>query len=196
MKIPVFPLNGALMFPKTNLPLNIFEEKYIDMIDYSLSNNRIIGMVQHKPNNELYNIGCYGKITVFNETPDKKYLINLEGINCFKIIRELRTDHKFRICEIEIFDDYNNNTLEDISKLKILESFEKYSRLKNLKIGFNEISALNTVDLLKLIVMISPFDIEVKQMLLELRSNKDLYEKVISTLEIETITSKTSNSIN
>jgi len=184
------------MFPKTNLPLNIFEEKYIDMIDYSLSNNRIIGMVQHKPNNELYNIGCYGKITVFNETPDKKYLINLEGINCFKIIRELRTDHKFRICEIEIFDDYNNNTLEDISKLKILESFEKYSRLKNLKIGFNEISALNTVDLLKLIVMISPFDIEVKQMLLELRSNKDLYEKVISTLEIETITSKTSNSIN
>ena len=196
MKIPVFPLNGALMFPKTNLPLNIFEEKYIDMIDYSLSNNRIIGMVQHKPNNELYNIGCYGKITVFNETPDKKYLINLEGINCFKIIRELRTDHKFRICEIEIFDDYNNNTLEDISKLKILESFEKYSRLKNLKIGFNEISALNTVDLLKLIVMISPFDIEVKQMFLELRSNKDLYEKVISALEIETITSKTSNSIN
>ena len=68
MKIPIFPLNGAIMFPNTNLPLNIFEERYIDMVDYTLSKNKIIGMIQHKTNNELYEIGCYGKITAFNET--------------------------------------------------------------------------------------------------------------------------------
>ena len=67
MKIPIFPLNGAILFPKTNLPLNIFEERYIEMVDYSLSNNRVIGMVQQKESNGLYNVGCYGKITVFNE---------------------------------------------------------------------------------------------------------------------------------
>ena len=71
MKIPIFPLNGAIMFPNTNLPLNIFEERYIDMVDYTLSKNKIIGMIQRKANNELYDIGCYGKITAFNETPDK-----------------------------------------------------------------------------------------------------------------------------
>ena len=77
MKIAIFPLNGAILFPKTNLPLNIFEERYVDMVDYSLSSNRYVGMVQQKENNELYNVGCYGKITVFNETPDGRYLINL-----------------------------------------------------------------------------------------------------------------------
>ena len=73
--IPIFPLSGVIYFPKTNLPLNIFEERYIDMVDYSLSKDRIVGMIQYKPNNEIYNVGCYGKITVFNETPDKRYFI-------------------------------------------------------------------------------------------------------------------------
>ena len=76
------------MFPGTNLPLNIFEERYIDMVDYSLSKNRNLGMIQHKSNNELYNVGCYGRITVFNETPNKRYFINLEGKGFFKINKE------------------------------------------------------------------------------------------------------------
>ena len=83
MKIAIFPLNGAILFPKTNLPLNIFEERYVDMVDYSLSSYRYIGMVQQKENNELYNVGCYGKITVFNEIQNERYLINLECISCF-----------------------------------------------------------------------------------------------------------------
>ena len=123
MKIPIFPLNGAILFPKTNLPLNIFEERYIDMVDYSLAGDRLIGMVQYKEKSELYNVGCYGKITVFNETPDGRYLINLEGINCFKIIKEINTEHKFRICEIEIFDNFSGPVLQDGLKSKILDSF-------------------------------------------------------------------------
>tara|TARA_Y100000768_G_C23885471_1_gene637368 strand:- start:44 stop:634 length:591 start_codon:yes stop_codon:yes gene_type:complete len=196
MKIPIFPLNGAILFPKTNLPLNIFEEKYIEMVDYSLSKNRFIGMVQQKENNSLYNVGCYGKITVFNETQDKRYLINLEGISCFKIIKEIDSASKFRICEIEIFDNFNDPDLQDGLKSKILDSFKKYNKAKNINVNLDDISQLNVVDLLKLIVMVSPFDVSVKQMFLELKSNKELYESILSTLEIELAANQESVSIN
>ncbi len=196
MKIPIFPLNGAILFPKTNLPLNIFEERYIDMVDYSLSKNRFIGMVQQKENNSLYNVGCYGKITVFNETPDKRYLINLEGISCFNIVKEIDTGCKFRICEIEIFDNFNGPNLQDGLKSTILDSFEKYKKVKNINVNLDDISQLNVVDLLKLIIMVSPFDVSVKQMFLELKSNKELYENILSTLEIELAANQESVSIN
>ena len=196
MKIPIFPLNGAILFPKTNLPLNIFEERYIEMVDYSLSNNRLIGMVQQKENKGLYNVGCYGKITVFNETPDKRYLINLEGISCFNIIKEIDTECKFRICEIEIFNNFNDPSLEDGLKSKILNSFKKYNKVKNININLDDVSQLNVVDLLKLIVMVSPFDVSVKQMFLELKSNKELYDTILSTLEIELAANQESVSIN
>ena len=196
MKIPIFPLNGAVLFPGTNLPLNIFEERYIEMIDYSLSKKRIIGMIQRQQNKELYSIGCYGKITVFNETQDKRYLINLEGINCFKIIKEVDSKHRFRMCEIEIIKSFNNNNLGEELKPKILDSFKKYNLAKNINIGLEDISQLNIVELLKLIVMISPFDISMKQMFLELKSNKELYENVLSTLEMELVSKQGTNSIN
>ena len=196
MKIPIFPLNGAILFPKTNLPLNIFEERYIEMVDYSLSNNRIIGMVQQKESNGLYNVGCYGKITVFNETPDKRYLINLEGISCFNIIKELDTKWKFRICEIEIFNNFNGPNLQDGLKSKILDSFKKYNKVKNINVNLDDVSQLNVVDLLKLIVMVSPFDVSVKQMFLELKSKKELYDNILSTLEIELAANQESVSIN
>jgi len=196
MKIPIFPLNGAIMFPKTNLPLNIFEERYIDMVDYSLSTNRLIGMTQFKENSALYNIGCYGKITIFNETPDKKYLINLEGVNCFKIIKENKTTHKFRVCEIEIIDSFGSNELKESQKTIILNSLTKYNELKNINLSLDKVSELKIVDLLKLIVMISPFDVKVKQMFLELKTNKELYNSVLSALEIESASKEGTNSIN
>ena len=85
MIFPVFPLNGAILFPNTNLPLNIFEERYLEMVDYAFSNDRLIGMIQIKKNKDFFKIGCLGKITSFTETSDKRYQINLEGINRFRI---------------------------------------------------------------------------------------------------------------
>ena len=196
MKIPIFPLNGAIMFPNTNLPLNIFEERYIDMVDYTLSKNKFIGMIQHKVNNELYDIGCYGKITAFNETPDKRYIINLEGKSCFRLIREVDSDHKFRLCEIEVIEDYNNNKLNDKLKIELINFYKKYSDIKNINLSFDEIAQLNILDLLKLIVMISPFDTNVKQLCLEIKSNTELYESVLSTLKIELASSQQNISIN
>ena len=196
MKIPIFPLNGAIIFPNTNLPLNIFEERYIDMVDYSLSNNKIIGMIQHKANNELYDVGCYGKITAFNETPDKRYVINLEGKDCFRVIREVNTDYRFRICEIEIFKDYNHNKLNDKLKIELINCYNKYNEIKNINLSFDEISQLNILDLLKLIVMVSPFDTNIKQLCLEIKSNTELYETVLSTLKIELASNQKNVSIN
>ncbi len=196
MKIPIFPLNGAVMFPGTNLPLNIFEERYLNMIDYSLSKNRIVGMVQYKSNNELYNVGCYGKITVFNETPDKRYFINLEGKSCFKIVREVNSEYKFRMCEIEALNDYNNNNLKDKLKIDLINNYKKYNKIKNINLNLEEVSNLNIVDLLKLIVMVSPFETSIKQMCLELKSNTELYENVLSTLKIELASIEQTNSIN
>jgi hypothetical protein len=196
MKIPIFPLSGAILFPKTNLPLNIFEERYVDMVDYSLSSNRFIGMIQQKENNELYNVGCYGKITVFNEMPDKRYIINLEGISCFKIIKEIDTGFKFRICEIKIFNNFFSSNLQDGLKSKLLDSFKKYNKVKNINLNLNDVSKLNIVDLLKFIVMVSPFEVSVKQMFLELKSNKELYKNILSTLEIELASNQESSSIN
>ena len=184
------------MFPGTNLPLNIFEERYIDMVDYSLSKNRGVGMIQHKSNNELYNVGCYGKITVFNETPDKRYLINIEGKGFFKINKEINADYKFRMCEIKILDNYNNNILQDGLKKELIECYQKYNKIKNIDLNFYEVSKLNVVELLRLIVMVSPFESNIKQMCLELKSNTELYENVLSTLKIELASTEKTNSIN
>jgi len=184
------------MFPSTNLPLNIFEERYIDMVDYSLSNNKIIGMIQHKANNELYDVGCYGKITAFNETPDKRYIINLEGKSCFKLIKELDSDHRFRLCEIEAFKDYNNNKINEKLKIELIDFYKKYNEIKNINLSLDEISQLNIVDLLKLIVMVSPFDTSIKQLCLEIKSNTELYESVLSNLKIELASSQQNVLIN
>ena len=88
--IPVFPLNGAILFPDTNLPLNIFEERYIEMINFALANNKTIGMIQLKDGGTLFDIGCVGKINSFSETEDGRYIINLYGQNYFSIINNLR----------------------------------------------------------------------------------------------------------
>ena len=90
MRFPIFPLNGAILFPGTNLPLNIFEKKYIQMVDYAFSNNRLIGMIQIKENKNFFKIGCLGKITNFTETQDGRYQINLEGLHRFRLKKNFR----------------------------------------------------------------------------------------------------------
>ena len=99
MQIPIFPLNGAVLYPETNLPLNIFEDRYIEMVDFALSNKRLIGMIQADEKENLFSVGCLGKITSFNETKDGRYLINLEGMNLFLLKKEISSDFKFRMVE-------------------------------------------------------------------------------------------------
>tara|TARA_B100001093_G_scaffold104215_1_gene96393 strand:+ start:297 stop:941 length:645 start_codon:yes stop_codon:yes gene_type:complete len=185
MIIPVFPLNGAILFPSTNLPLNIFESRYINMVDYALSKNRIIGMVQTKETKELFNIGCLGKITNFSETTDKTYQINLEGTNRFKIIKIIKNDHKFITVEAAEIDDDNFKKEKPKFVEKLLTSFKRYLNVKKININTKEFENLDSINLAKIICVISPLDYLTKQMLLEFNNTDELCTNLLSVLEIE-----------
>ena len=186
MHIPIFPLNGAVLFPKTNLPLNVFEDRYIAMVNYALSKDRLIGMIQLKNTGELFNIGCLGKIIGFNETSNGGYLINLEGLSCFVLKKELAKQYNFRIVDAVILENNNKNyRLKGELKKKILDSYKRYIKEKNIKINLSEIIDIKTEQLAKFIAMVSPFDNIDKQMLLEIREIEVFCEKLLSILEIE-----------
>ena len=186
MNFPIFPLNGAILFPNTNLPLNIFEDRYIDMVDYALSHNRLIGMIQTKKNKDLFTIGCLGKITNFTETSDGRYQVNLEGINRFKVKKVLDMKHKFIIIDGEELN-YNSNFKKQTSELsaKLLSNFKNYLNIKKIEFNTSEFESLDVLNLAKIICVISPLDHLTKQMLLEFNNSDDLCENLISVLEIE-----------
>ena len=163
-KIPVFPLSNFIIFPETTVPLNIFEPRYIKMVDDCMKGSRLIGMIQPKtnrtnPNSEiydlgcqghtppkqknnfpldLYDIGCVGKITSFNESDDGKYLITLNGLNRFRIINELSNDKIYRECEVS-FDDFKNDNDIENNEIKFTDLKIIFKDLKTLfeKKGYN-----------------------------------------------------------
>jgi Lon protease-like protein len=186
MHFPVFPLNGAILFPNTNLPLNIFEDRYIDMVDYALSHSRLIGMIQTKKNKDLFTIGCLGKITNFTETSDGRYQINLEGINRFKVKKILDNKHKFIMIDGENIA-YQKNFKKKTSQLsaKLLSNFKNYLNVKKIEFDTSEFESLDALNLAKIICVISPLDYLTKQMLLEFNGSDELCENLISVLEIE-----------
>ncbi len=186
MNFPVFPLNGAILFPNTNLPLNIFENKYIDMVDYALSHSRLIGMIQTTKNNDLFKVGCLGKITNFTETTDGRYQINLEGITRFKVKKILNKKHKFIMVEGEGLE-YNKNFKKQTSEFstKLLSNFKNYLNIKKIEFNTSEFESLDALNLAKIICVISPLDHLTKQMLLEFNTSDELCENLISVLEIE-----------
>ena len=144
MEIPIFPLNGAVLFPGTSLPLNIFEKRYIQMVDYALSKERCIGMIQSDEKNKLYNIGCIGKIHSFSETTDGRYLISLQGTNCFKVKKELEKKYKFRLVEAEMLDfEEDKNIINEKQKNNIVLC--KYSHIRIKQGGGGVLGMNNTV---------------------------------------------------
>jgi len=195
MNFPVFPLNGAVLFPNTNLPLNIFEERYIDMVDYALSKDRVIGMIQKNTNNEFFNIGCIGKITSFLENEDGKYQINLQGLSRFFFKKIIENDYKFITIEAEMIKSSNVVKNNQETNKKLLSIFKKFLEEKKLNFNISDFDNLNSISLSKIITIISPLDFLIKQMLLETNEN-DLCKKLISVLEIEIRDSQKSLKIN
>ena len=192
--ISVFPLSNFIIFPNLAVPLNIFEPRYIEMINHSMKNNRMIGMIQPKKISDksktgLYEIGCLGKITSFDETEDGRYSIVLKGLSRFKIVNELKNNKSYRECEVdfkEFEDDVKLDTkkneqlnLETIFKnLKLL--FKKRGYVVNLK----ELEKQNIGETINTLSMSAPFLLEEKQALLEsqnLNSRKNNLEKILKT---------------
>ena len=192
-KIPVFPLSNFIIFPETTVPLNIFEPRYIQMIDDVMKHERIIGMVQPKEinnkNPKLYNIGCAGKITSFHETEDGRYLIIINGVCRFKILNEPTTKKLYRECEV-VYSDFHKDTKNQNEEIKFTDLELIFKNLKTLfnkqgyKINWKEIEKQSLDQTINTLSMASPFSLEEKQILLEtidLKDRKKKLEEILKT---------------
>ena len=175
-KIPIFPLSSAIFFPKTILPLNIFEDRYIQLVNDSIKENRMFGMVQPKSRNgispEVYKIGCLGKIVSFNETEDKRFIISLSGIIRFKIKNEIKKEKLYRSFEVDYSEFLNDleeekNQIINFDKEDLLKKIKLFFQKINYPIDYNELIKLNLHQLVNTVSMISPFSVEEKQKLIE-----------------------------
>ena len=198
MILPIFPLNGAVLFPGTNLPLNIFEDRYIDMIDFALTKDRKIGMIQSNESNQIYSVGCVGKINSFNETSDGRYLISLQGLTCFEVQKEIETKKKFRSVEIRLVQNSleENYNFSDNERSDIIDKYKSYIKVKNLNLDLAEIENIELSQLIKFIAMVSPFKNIEKQALLETFVIKDFYSKLLSLIELEIASESPNKTIN
>ena len=145
-------------------------------------------MIQSDDKNKLYNVGCIGKIHSFSETADGRYLISLQGTNCFKVKRLLENKHKFRLIEAETLDfKEDENHIDEKQKNNLLEKYSQYIKAKKINLNLNEIKKIDFNQIVKFIAMISPFsDIE-KQALLETKNLSDFYNKLQSILDLEIV---------
>ena len=182
-KIPIFPLTGAVLFPDTQLPLNIFEPRYVQMVDSALASpDRLIGMIQpssseSKGAGSLKKIGCVGRISSFNEAEDSRYLITLTGVCRFEIEEELDTTTPYRqvIAKYENFDtDLENISLEKIDRSKLLALVKRYLEHRKILADWEIIQQTPTKQIINYSGVLVPFSSEEKQLLLE---SKDLISR-------------------
>jgi len=193
--IPVFPLSNFIIFPKTTVPLNIFEPRYIDMINDCVKSNKFIGMIQPKKMNDkgippvLYEIGCLGKITSFKETEDGRYLIELKGIIRFNIVQEIQSNKRYREYEVD-FNNFSADLDEKKEKIKFSDLELIFKDLKSLfeKRGFiinwKELEKQSLDETINALSMASPFSLEEKQVLLEAKNlsvRKNKIAEILST---------------
>jgi len=197
-KIPIFPLSNFIVFPETTVPLNIFEPRYLEMINECMSSNRIIGMIQPKENGssknpELFDVGCACKIISFNETDDGRYIIIIKGINRFKRINEIKNTKLFRELTVDYSNFINDKNSEEetfqFSKIgKILDELKILFEKRGYQINWKDLEKQNVYQTLSALSMASPFSILEKQILLEsknLEERKNKFEEILNTYDTE-----------
>ena len=175
--ISVFPLNNFIIFPETTVPLNIFEPRYIEMINDSMKKNKLIGLIQPKNNNinsviDLHETGCLGKITSFKDSSNGSYLIELNGLIRFKVTKEIKNSKLYRECEVN-FEDYQDDLNLQKEKLKfsdlelIFKDLKSLFEKKGYVINWKSLEKQNLSETINALAMASPFTLEEKQILLE-----------------------------
>jgi len=202
-KISVFPLSNFIIFPNTSVPLNIFEPRYIEMIDDTMKSNRIIGMIQPKKTKknipDLFTVGCAGRITSFNETDDGRYLIVVRGVSRFKILKEINNNKPYRECEIS-FEEYSEDTKENYTKIKFSNLDSMFKSVKYLFkkrgyiINWKELEKQSLDQTINTLAMASPFSLEEKQILLEtinINNRKIEFERILQTYVVDNFSNKT-----
>jgi hypothetical protein len=194
--IPVFPLPGALLLPRAQMPLNIFEPRYLAMVDEALRTNRIVGMVQ--PDLErggtplvpkLYPVGCAGRITGFAETGDGRYLITLTGIARFRVAEEVPTTASYRLCRVA-FEPYRGDFEAGageaaVDREGVLKALRDFAQATGLKIDWKSIDEAGTETLVNALCMMSPFGVGEKQAMLEAPNLKARADVLVAATQIE-----------
>lgn len=192
-KIAIFPLSNFIIFPQTTVPLNIFEPRYIDMINDSMDSNKLIGIIQPRNNQnenyinpQLHNVGCLGKIVNFKKTNDGRYLIELKGLIRFKIINEVKTDNKYREFDVN-YKDFEHDLKNNNQELKftdlelIFKDLKSLFEKKGFVINWKALEKQNLDETINALAMASPFSLEEKQVLLE-AENLDIRKSKIAEI--------------
>ena len=185
-EIPIFPLSGVIYFPKTNLPLNIFEERYLDLVNDAIKKDKLMGMIQSKKlNKEVYKVGCLGKISDFQKSNDGRILINLTGLTRFEILKEIENSKLYRVFKVDYkkfsLDLNNENEATDIENL--LKKCKIFFKKNGLLLNWKEFDKLDLLQKINTLAMIAPITNGEKQKLLESVSLNDkviVLENIIS----------------
>jgi len=190
--ISVFPLSNFIIFPNTTVPLNIFEPRYLDMVNDSMKSDKLVGMIQPKNSKDengvpkLHSVGCLGKIISFRETEDGRYLIELKGKIRFKIINEISTEKKYRSVEV-YYNDYLNDLSDEKEKLNfsdlelIFKDLKSLFEKKGFIINWKALEKQSLDETINALAMASPFSLEEKQILLEAK-NLDVRKNKIAEI--------------
>ena len=195
--IPVFPLEGALLLPGGQLPLNIFEPRYLRMIDDILGGERMLGMVQPRSGNSddekpaLYDVGCAGRLTSFTETDDNRYMVTLTGVRRFRIIEEVSTDRPYRHVGVDwsefAEDGAPDASATEIDRERLLEAMEVYLDAEGLKTDWDAVEEAPSEALVVSLAMGCPFAPNEKQALLEAQTMVHRADCLIALMEMSCV---------
>lgn len=197
--IPIFPLTGALLLPRGYLPLNIFEPRYLAMVDDALSADRMIGMVQPirpnppDPQPEIYTTGCGGRITAFEETDDGRYLITLTGVCRFRVAEELSTTRGYRRVQADwqsFLCDYEEEGEVHLDRERLIAALAGYFDQQGIRANWDAIKETGNERLITTLAMICPFDPPEKQALLEASSAEARANLMVAMLEMAVVSGK------
>ena len=198
-RIPVFPLPGAILLPRATLPLNIFEARYLQMLEDVMSTSRVLGMLQpegggddEEPvarNAPLRRIGCAGRITGYQELEDGRLLITLTGITRFTLVNEVPLDKPYRICTVS-YDAFAGDFIagageEDVDRQGLLKALKTYLEARNLKADWSAVSKSSNETLINSLSIVSPYGPEEKQALLQAANLKSRAEMLVALAEME-----------
>jgi|TARA_Y100000389_G_scaffold85244_1_gene81954 uncharacterized protein len=190
--IPVFPLSGVIYFPKTNLPLNIFEQRYLDLVNDAYSKDKLMGMVQPKKTDSgVYDVGCLGKISDYQKSKDGRVLINLTGISRFNISKEISSKKLYREFQVSYknFSEDVNETNSEIDSNDLMEKAKIFFKRNGLLLNWKEFEKLDPTQKINTLAMIAPITNEEKQKLLEaisLENKVSILDSIISFYLYET----------
>jgi uncharacterized protein len=191
--LPVFPLSGALLLPRTELPLNIFEPRYLSMFEAAMAADRLVGMIQPAPQDEgdrpeLSKIGCAGRITSYTETDDNRLLVSLTGVCRFEVIAEKKVATPFRQCAVSFAgfaaDLVTDNQGRSVNRDALITAFRQYLEANNMSANWDEVDKVPTENLVNTLSQLAPYPAAEKQALLEAPDLKTRADMLIALTEL------------